>query len=82
MERRRSSNSELPAIQKEIGTIELAVLEALAEVDDHFVSHLELQKEEDLWYELGELNKEWNNVNLYFIQKIHRLSIKSKTALL
>jgi hypothetical protein len=69
MERRHLSNSELAAVQKEIATKELAVLEILAEVYDHFVSHLELQKEEDFWSELSMLSKKWNYSHCQSIQE-------------
>jgi hypothetical protein len=69
MERRSLINPELTAVQEKIATKELAVLEVLAEVYDHFVSHLELQKEEDFWSELSMRSKKWNNAHCQSIQE-------------
>jgi hypothetical protein len=56
---RKLSEHELKLVQKTIIAKEISVIEVLAEVYDHYISHLEVFPEEEFKSELSKLESKW-----------------------
>lgn len=74
---RRLSEEELKSVQRAIITKEIVVLELLAEIYDHYVTHLESLPEEYFSLELRNLESKWTYDNCQKIQKEFYKNINS-----